>query len=593
MNSPSQDPLWFLPSNREIGAFRFVTVLGVGGKTLNLSVTDHDGRPFVMKVPVQESYREASWRGRFDREIAILRQLVGPSFPMLRAFGKYSTPQHAHIPYIVTSVPIGPTLREIITQRKATAVRPDVAGAPFLLRSLAEALSEAHEKGIIHRNLRPDKIAVANNQVQILDFLLGLTQQDDNDGEELGSGFQNDLTRDKDFLGTPDYIAPEQARSAHNVDARADLYSVGLILYEYLTYDRPFGQSQSVLDALTQHLTQDAPPPSARNIDIPADFNAIVHRLTRRRPDERFASADAVVAAIDEMIQARRGATVSHVCIAPASGTLGPYKIREALATVGKTALLRAEDHRGRPFAVKVPTPHAVTSPSYLEHFRREIDILHEVAGPSYPVLRASGTYDGGGRAGIPYLVVDLPLGLTVREIIDQRRNHGAGPDIEGAPRLLRRIALLLAEVHAKRIFPCNVRPDSIAVHEGEVQLLEFVLGQGADNESVTAAGTTSALASYLAPEQLSRDEALDARVDLYALGVLMYEYLTFELPFGAVASRQEALLRVMSQSPTPPSQRVNGIPPALDSLVMRLLERPRERRPASADVVAREALGA
>jgi len=589
----SNDPLWFLPSNREIGAFHFSSVLGVGGKTLHLSVNDREGRPFVMKIPVQESYKDASWRGRFDREVSIMRQLVGPAFPMLRAFGKYNAGDHRNIPYIVTSAPIGITLREIIAQRKATAVRPDVAGAPFLLRSLAEALGEAHDKGIVHRNLRPDKIAVANNQVQILDFLLGLNNQDGDDegGGELGANFGHDLTRDKDFLGTPDYIAPEQARSAHNVDARADLYSVGLILYEYLTYDRPFGQSKSVLDALTQHLTQDAPPPSTRNTDIPIDFSTIVHRLTRRRPEDRFQSADEVIQAIDAMHQARRGATVSHVCFAPASGNLGPYKIREALSTAGRTALLRAEDHRGRSFAVKVPTHNAATSPSFLEHFRREIEILHEVAGPSYPILRASGTYDAEGHAGIPYLVVDLPLGLTVREIIDQRRNKGAEPDVAGAPWLLRKLALLLGEVHAKGIFPCNIRPDSVAVHGGDVQLLEFVLSQGADNDSVVAAGTASALASYAAPEQLSRDELPDQRADLYALGALLYEYLTFELPYGAVSNRQEALLRVMSQSPAPPSRRTPSVPPALESLVMRLLSRSRENRPADAYVVAKEAM--
>jgi serine/threonine protein kinase len=592
MSKTAHDPLWFLPPNREIGPFRFSSVLGVGGKTLLLSVVDQEGRPFGMKIPVQESYQDSTWRGRFDREVQILRQLAGPAFPMLRAFGRYNAGDHRNIPYIVTALPIGPTLREVIAQRRATAVRPDIHGAPFLLRSLAEALSEAHERGIIHRNLRPDKIAISGQQVQILDFLLGLAHQDDDeDGEELGANFGGDLTRDKDFLGTPDYIAPEQARSPHNVDARADLYSLGLILFEYLTYDRPFGQSQSVLDALSQHLTRDVPPPSSRIGEIPRDLDQIILKLTRRRPDERYQSADEVIRAVDDMMQARRGATVTHVCYAPASGKLGPYRIREATAVTGKTALLRAEDSRGRSFVAKVPTQSGAKSPSYLEHFRREVDILHEVAGPLFPVLRASGTYDTADYQGLPFLVVDTPSGLTIREVIDQRRTRSVGPDIEGAPRLLRKLALLLGEVHAKGIFPCHVRPDSVAVHEGNVQLLEFVLAQGADNESVSAAGATSALASYAAPEQLARDQVLDERVDLFALGVLLYEYLTFELPYGLVTSRQEALLRLMSQTPLLPSARNPAIPPALEALVMRLLARNRDDRPHGAYAVAREAL--
>jgi serine/threonine protein kinase len=592
MSKTTRDPLWFLPPNREIGPFRFSSVVGVGGKTLLLSVVDQEGRPFGMKIPVQESYQDPTWRGRFDREVQILRQLVGPAFPMLRAFGRYNAGDHKNIPYIVTTLPIGPTLREIIAQRRATAVRPDIYGAPFLLRSLAEALSEVHERGIIHRNLRPDKIAIGGHRVQILDFLLGLAHQSEGENsEELGANFGGDPTREKDFLGTPDYIAPEQARSPHNVDARADLYSLGLILFEYLTYDRPFGQSQSILDALSQHLTQDVPPPSSRISEIPRDLDQIILKLTRRHPNERYQSADEVIRAVDDMMQARRGATVTHVCYAPANGMLGPYRIREATAVTGKTALLRAEDSRGRSFIAKVPTQSGAKSPSYLEHFRREIDLLHEVAGPLFPVLRASGTYDTTEDKGLPFLVVDTPSGLTIREIIDQRRTRSVGPDIEGAPRLLRKLALLLGEVHAKGIFPCHIRPDSVAVHEGNVQLLEFVLAQGADNESVSAAGATSALASYAAPEQLVRDQILDERVDLFALGVLLYEYLTFELPYGLVTSRQEAHLRLMSQTPPLPSARNPAIPPPLEALVMRLLARNRDDRPPSAYAVAREAL--
>ncbi|RYE93667.1 MAG: hypothetical protein EOO75_03855 [Myxococcales bacterium] len=595
MNRPTRttqnDPLWFLPADRAIGPFRFVTVQAVGGKTLSLEVTDLEGVPFVMKIPTLEASRDASWRGRFEREVGILRQLVGPAFPMLRAFGRYTIEGIGTVPYIVTAPPIGPTLRDLIAQRRAAATRPDVNGAPFLLRSLMEALSESHDKGVIHRNLRPDKIAIADNQVQILDFLLGLASTDeDDDGGELGSGFGGDLTRDRDFLGTPDYIAPEQARRAHDVDGRADLYSVGLILFEYLTYDRPFGQSQGVLDALTQHLLHDAPPPSSRNVDIPADLNQIVLRLTRRKREERFQSADEVIAAVDDLLQGRSSGAVSHICPAPASGKIGTYRIREALATAGKTARLRVEDARFRSFIMKVPSLSGATSPAYLERFRREVEILNEVAGPSYPVLRHSGTYEAGEHRALPYLVIDPPPGLTVREVIDQRRTQGVGPDLGGAPRLLRKLALVLAEVHAKGIFPCNVRPDSVAVHEGEVRLLEFVLGQGAANESVLAAGKSSALASYDAPEQLALDQPVDARADLYALGVLLYEYLTFELPHGAVAGRQEALLRSMTQASPAPSSRQPSIAPGLDSLVQRLLARRAADRPSSAYAVADEA---
>jgi len=569
---------WFLPESREIGSFSVVTVLRSAGKTLSLSVVDREGRPFAMKIPVKENATDPTWTGRFDREVQILRELVGPAFPALRAFGKYAVGEFREVPFIVTSMPVGPTLREVIGQRKATAVRPDVAGAPFLLRSLVEALSEVHEKGFVHRNLRPDKIAIANNQVQILDFVLGL------------AGPIDDLTRASEFLGTPDYIAPEQVRSPHNVDARADLYSVGLILYEYLTYGRPFGQGSSKVEAFLRHITQDAPPPSTINPDIPRDLDQVVLKLLSRDREERYQNAEEVITAVDELLQARRGAALSHLCFVPESGRIGPYRLFEALSSAGKTTLIRVEDSRQRSFAMKVPARHALQDEGYLRRFEREVQILREIAGPSYPVLRSAGKYDAGGQTGIPYLVVDPPAGQTLREIIDLRRHQIAPPDVAGAAVLLRKMALLLAEVHAKGIFPCSLRPDILAIQNGEVQILEFVLNQGAPNDGVPSVGGVSAQASYAAPEQLDDLPRADARADLYSLGVILFEYLTYELPYGTASSRHDALLRLLTQPAAVPSAYTEGIPAGLDALVGRLLSRAPDGRPQSARLLAEEA---
>jgi serine/threonine-protein kinase len=212
------------------------------------------------------------------------------------------------------------------------------------------------------------------------------------------------------------------------------------------------------------------------------------------------------------------------------------------------------------------------------------------VAGPSFPLLRSTGSYEAGGRKQIPYLVVDLPSGRTLREIIEQKRRNNDPPDIAGAPLLLRRLALLLGEVHDKGIFPCNLRPDVVAVREDSVQLLEFVLSQGATSEGVVSSGGVSSLASYAAPEQLEPGNRVDGRADLYSLGVILFEYLTYELPFGTSSSRHDALLRLMTQPASSPSSYAEGIPPALDALVVRLLSRDPAQRPASAVHLAEEA---
>jgi serine/threonine protein kinase len=566
---------WFLPSTRQIAGFTVLTVLRSAGKTITLRVQDVDGRPYAMKIPVQENAEDPTWAARFDREVQILRQLSGPAFPQLRAFGSYDAPRLEKIPYIVTTVPIGPTLREIVAQRKATTARPDAEGAPYLLKALGAALSEVHEKGIVHRNLRPDKIAVSAGAVQLLDFVLGL------------SGALDDLTLASEFLGTPDYIAPEQVRSPHNVDARADLYALGLILYEYVTYDRPFGPVASKVEAFLKHLTEDPTPPSQLNPDIPKDLERVILKLLRRERAERFQSADELVEHVDEMLQARRAAALSHVCLLPEAGLIDGYRICEALSSVGKTTILRVEDSRGRPFALRLPSRQSAGDEKLRGRFEREIRILRQVAGPGYPHLRSSGTYAAGGHASIPYIVTDLPFGLTLREIIDARMARQAPPDAEGCAQLMRKLALLLIELHERSIFPCTLRPDNVAVSEGEVQLLEFVLGQGPTDSSF-AVSSSNVPVAYHAPEQLKEGQPVDARADLYSLGVVLYEYLTYELPHGAMSSRSEALLRRMTSDPLPPSALTPSVPAALDAVVMRLLQpTPGDRYPDAVAVLA------
>lgn len=128
-----------------------------------------------------------------------------------------------------------------------------------------------------------------------------------------------------------------------------------------------------------------------------------------------------------------------------------------------------------------------------------------------------------------------------------------------------------------------------VAVRDDSVQLLEFVLNQGSSSDSVVTSGSVSALASYAAPEQLDPRARPDPRADLYTLGVLIFEYLTYELPYGTLSSRNDALLRLMTQQALAPSACVEGVPQALDVLVARLLQRDPERRPTSARALATE----
>ncbi len=280
---------YYLPDTRVIAGYTVQNVLWVEGLTVVLQVQDDKAQTFAMKVPTRVALKDRTLPRRFDREVDIMNKLQGPHFPVLRGCGLYTVDTHHNIPYIITDMPNGYTLDVLLETQKAAATEPDLEGAVHLLRGLAEVLVEVHKQGVVHRNLKPSNVAVdVGGEVQLLDFVLGLDASPMN------------LTRDREFVGSSVYIAPEQALDPHHVDGRADLYSLGLIIYEYSTHKQPFeGTGPSAMSGIIKRFNQDPDPPSRFNPKIGPELENILVRMTKRQLNMRFQTAQDVLEAVN------------------------------------------------------------------------------------------------------------------------------------------------------------------------------------------------------------------------------------------------------------------------------------------------------
>jgi serine/threonine-protein kinase len=171
----------------------------------------------------------------------------------------------------------GPTLREALNRVRQLPI----ADATEVASQLLDALHHAHERGILHRDVKPENIIISHGRVMLVDF--GIARA-------ILASAQENLTRSGMALGTCTYMSPEQVRGERTIDQRSDIYSVGSLLFECLTGRTPFQHKAETL-VLQKVLTEPAPPVRSLRPDTPAALAAAIDRALRKEPADRWQTA--------------------------------------------------------------------------------------------------------------------------------------------------------------------------------------------------------------------------------------------------------------------------------------------------------------
>jgi len=280
----------------------------------------------------------------------------------------------------------------------------------------------------------------------------------------------------------------------------------------------------------------------------------------------------------------------------------GPYLMLDRVGEGGMGTVYRAEDTRtGAPVAVKVLDDARTRDPQILSRFRREARIATALRHPN---IAAFHDFDeavvpsttGGARRRVVFLVIEWVAGEDLTAALQRKETFGTARLAE----IARQLTSALEAAHAVGVVHRDLKPSNIRLTpDGKVKVLDFGLAKILESAELhrdhpptfqTSIGSLLGTAPYMAPEQLF-GRGVDARTDLFALGVVLYQMATGEVPFSG-RNIVEVLQAVSSKAPVPPSRLDPELPPALDALILRLLAKEPEGRFPSAAAV-REALAA
>jgi eukaryotic-like serine/threonine-protein kinase len=252
----------------------------------------------------------------------------------------------------------------------------------------------------------------------------------------------------------------------------------------------------------------------------------------------------------------------------------GRYRVIKRLGSGGMADVYCAEDSQlGRRVAVKMLHRRFAEDQQFVERFRREAS---SAAGLQHPNI--VGIFDRGEWDGTYYIAMEYVEGRTLKDII---REKGPAPP-EAAVDITLQILRAARFAHKRGIVHRDIKPHNVLIdQDGRVRVTDFGIAR-AGTSDMTETGSIMGTAQYLSPEQ-AQGRPVDARSDLYSIGIVLYELLTGTVPFDADSPVTVALKQV-NETPIPPRERVPEIPPALDAIVLRAMEKDPARRFADAD---------
>lgn len=260
-----------LTPSMEVGPYRLVSRLGAGGMGEVWRAEDRQLlRPAAVKVLLESLAADTELKARFMREAQTAARLNHPNIATIYSVGEVGPTM-----FIAMELVEGESLADRIASRRPTPLE-----AVRIIREVAIGLAEAHDLGIIHRDVKPDNIMITRRGVKILDF--GIAR-------DVSPRQQEVLTRAHVVLGTPDYMSPEQA-TGKTLDGRSDIFALGIVLYESVSGRLPFGGTTPTETMVKIASAPPQPVPSLLPGVAPA-LASVIERCMQKNPDDRYATA--------------------------------------------------------------------------------------------------------------------------------------------------------------------------------------------------------------------------------------------------------------------------------------------------------------
>jgi serine/threonine protein kinase len=585
---------------QQLDEYRLDALLGHGGMARVYRAADvRLHRNVAIKVidtPFQANQEHLT---RFEREAQAIARLNHPNIVEIYRYGEAQG-----FFYIAMELIDGSDLRSVLAlhQKEQTFISPDDANR--IVRQVCLALDHLHDQGIIHRDIKPANIMLDKDGNAILtDFGLALLT-------EIGTqGY---------IFGTAEYMAPEQVISSTQATPQSDLYAVGIILYQMFTNRLPF-TADHPHDVARMQLEEAPPSPRAVNPNLSPQLENVILQALAKKPQDRYPGGAALVKALEQALQqesgmlykdqirqriqlnrrrlqkrqeeqARKGINTPPEVLMeiedieaeiarleeelksePVNEELGSYRLATIRGKGGMARVYRAYDSKlARFVAVKVLRRHLSEDEAFVDRFYNEATTVANLKHPNIVQI-----YDFGEDRGKYYMVMELIDGDTLETKLAHRRADKKSFDLTETIHIFEPLAAAIDYAHAKGVVHHDLKPGNIMFEDQRVVLTDFGIAHLMGMADRTAIWARLGTPAYMAPEQV-RGERGDARSDIYALGIILYEMVTgnevppliFEDNTALSPALKPIILQALSQNPAERYQTAGELVEALKKCV-------------------------
>jgi serine/threonine protein kinase len=540
-------------TSQRIGNYEIIEVQGNTGMAMIYKAYQQSLDRYVM-IKVLLSNRDPQFAARFKREIRTSIALQHQNILPIYDYGEQNGLLYLVMQYVENSLSLQDMLGSPMDPLQALRITGHVLNA----------LDYAHKRGVLHRNIKPANVLMpAPDWPMLADFGIAKLLND-----------SQHLTMTGFIIGTVAYMAPEQA-VGRPIDARTDLYSLGVVLYDMLTGRVPFN-TETPMAMLTKHVHEPPPPPRQINPNLSPEIEAMLLRALSKDPSQRYQSAAAMAADLERLA----AALGTHTTQARSETTrmLGNYEILEEIGRGGLATVYRARQTAlSRDVALKVLHPQLVTDLGLVDGFRR---VARDMATLSHPSIVQ--VYDYGETEGQLYIAMQLAEGGSLAKQIAERGLLSW----EETLRMLRPICAAIDYVHSRNYIHRDIKPANILFDKQSALLADLGLARllGETDTRLTVTGGVVGTPAYMAPE-VWEENAASLPVDIYALACVVYEALTGEVLFKGQTPVQA--MRAHERGPQLPETWPHGVPAGIAEVLGQALARnPSDRYPRAGSML-------